>query len=137
MKYPVLCDFVPSVVIAESIVTCWPPETGLTAAIVSTDLLPSTALVVSVYFQVLPTSIGNGTEPDETTDVEPPELPELVPADLELPDPPDEPDPPDPAVPTSLDPDEPEPPELQPARTRPAAAARTATAVVGRRRASA
>src|ERR1700722_11045339 len=112
----------------ESIVTCWPAETGLTAAILSTDLLPDTPLVVSVYFQVLPASIGNGTELDEATDVEPPEPPEVVPADVEpVAAPPDEPDEPD----ESEDPD---PPVLQPARTRAAAAVSAATAPAGRRR---
>src|SRR5215469_16977713 len=83
----------------ESISTCWPPETGVTAAILST-LVPPAIVDVSVYVHVLPTVIGNGTELLDTTDVEPPELPEPVLADLELllvlplgvPEPPGEPE---------------------------------------------
>jgi hypothetical protein len=56
---------------------------------------------VSVYFQVLPTAIGNGRESAATTDVEPAELAEPALAEAELlpaallavePEPPDEPE---------------------------------------------
>jgi hypothetical protein len=48
------------------IVTCWPPETGVTAIILLV-VLPS----VSLYFQVSPTPTGNGTVAVVTADVEP------------------------------------------------------------------
>src|SRR5580700_5390587 len=104
---------------AVSIVTCWPPETGVTEAILSTDVPLESVPCVSVYFQVFPTEIGNGTEAEETTDDEPPDLPELpdldsVPAELP------------PAALLVVEPEPPGDPELavlQPARTSPATAA--------------
>src|SRR5580704_18875675 len=110
---------------AVSIVTCWPPETGVTEAILSTDVPLESVPCVSVYFQVFPTEIGNGTEAEETTDVEPPELPEpeCVPAEL---------------LPAALltvelgPPDEPGLAVLQPARSRPATAATAMAATAGR-----
>lgn len=51
------------------IVTCWPPEAGVTAVILLT-LLPK----VVRYLQTSPTPIGNGTVAVVTADVEPPEL---------------------------------------------------------------
>jgi hypothetical protein len=99
----------------ESIVTCCPPATGVTAAILSTLVPPVTVPAVSLYVHVFPTAIGNGTELLETTDVEPPEPPEPLLADLEL------------LLALLLDEpellDDPELPALQPVRTRPATAA--------------
>jgi hypothetical protein len=46
----------PRLVIALRIVTCWPPETGVTAVILLT-VLP----YVVLYFQTSPTPTGNGT----------------------------------------------------------------------------
>src|SRR5215469_12831257 len=94
----------------ESIVTCWPPGTGVTAAILST-LVPLVSSVVSLYVHVLPTATGNGTELVEATDVEPLDP---APADVELLAL---------ALGELVPPSEPEPPSLQPVRIRPATAA--------------
>jgi hypothetical protein len=91
----------------ESISTWWPPDTGVTEAILST-LVPIVTEVVSLYVHVLPTAIGNGTELVVRTPVDPFEL---VPADVEL------------LLLIVFDevelPADPELPVLQPVRTRP------------------
>ncbi|HTA09158.1 MAG TPA: hypothetical protein VK836_11630 [Streptosporangiaceae bacterium] len=87
-------------------------------------VVPTVAPSVSVYFQVFPTAIGNGSESAETTDVEPPELAEpplagvelLLAALLEV-----EPEPPD----------EPELPVLQPVRISPPTVASARAAPAG------
>jgi hypothetical protein len=105
-----------------SIVTCCPPETGVTAAILST-VVPLEPISVSLYVQVFPTAIGYGTELLETADVEPLEL---VFADFELAGAlllPEEPE--------LLDEPEPEFAVPQPTRARPAAAASATAAAAG------
>jgi hypothetical protein len=65
-----------------------PPDTGVTEITLSVTVLDIPARVTESYTQVLPTAIGNGTEFEDTADVEPlpepPELPEPV-LDDELP----------------------------------------------------
>jgi len=82
-----------------------------------------------LYFQVLPTAIGNGTEADETTVVEPPGL-ELPEPELPDPDPDPEPDP-EPAV---VPPEDPAEPVLQAARKTPQAATSMVMALARPRR---
>jgi hypothetical protein len=60
---------VPLSVKAVAIVTCWPPATWVFEAILFSDVLP----LVLLYFQVSPTVVGNGREPEDrvTEDCEP------------------------------------------------------------------
>ena len=122
-----MCVVAPPIEMWLDIVTRLPPDTGVIDITLSVTVLVMPATVADLYTQVLPAAIGNGTEFEDTTDVEPP--PELFELELVLDDellellelalPPDEP-------PVLEPPDDPPP---QAASRRPAAATMAAAAL--------
>src|SRR5580700_5071165 len=103
-------------------VTCWPAETDVTLVILLTTVSP----LLSLYFQLSPAVDGNGTDAEEVTEVEPPELPPELEADGEVPELAGD------FAPDAFDPDPLDGPH--PVRTRPAAAASTAIVPAGLRK---
>lgn len=74
----------PSVLLLD-IVTSLPPDTGVTDRILLVTVLDEPVRATTdLYTQVLPTAIGNGTELDDTVDVDPP--PEVLELEVVLDD---------------------------------------------------